>query len=114
MAIAAISERVAAGAAWLDNHVPDWRNKVEVRNLEMDSTCNCVLGQVFEDEGAAQDDWETSLSGFAVGEIIAEQEGLDVSELGFDTMGLPVSGYATQAEEFEALRQEWIRVINSV
>lgn len=38
--------RVQAGAAWLDDNVDGWRGSVDVNTLDMESPCNCVLGQL--------------------------------------------------------------------
>lgn len=42
-----LRERVLAGAAYLDEKVPDWRERVEVNTLELSHPCRCVLGQIF-------------------------------------------------------------------
>lgn len=39
-------EAVANGVAWLDEYVPDWWNHIEVRELDLGSTCKCILGQL--------------------------------------------------------------------
>lgn len=44
------AERVARGVAWLDATVPEWWAKVELLGFNINSPCNCVLGQVFEPE----------------------------------------------------------------
>lgn len=46
-----ITERVAAGAAWLDEQRPGWwqdgPDGIDLGGLDMDDACLCVLGQVF-------------------------------------------------------------------
>lgn len=42
-----IAERVAAGAAWLDEHYPTWWEKIEISTLNVASCHHCVLGQVY-------------------------------------------------------------------
>jgi hypothetical protein len=37
--------RVEAGAAWLDERIPDWYTLIDLEELALLSTCNCVLGQ---------------------------------------------------------------------
>lgn len=46
-------DRVLAGAAWLDIQIPDWRERVVINDLQMDDTCRCILGQVFQPEARA-------------------------------------------------------------
>ena len=41
-----IAERVAAGAAFLDEHEPGWADRVNLKRLYIGSTCNCMLGQL--------------------------------------------------------------------
>lgn len=82
-----ISERVARGAAWLDENKPEWWRRVSLIELEMASPCRCVLGQVFGDF------------------YLAPLNNPDVYEMGFDLR--------VQAEpgEWLALTGEWDRVI---
>lgn len=42
-----IIERVARGAALLDERVPGWETKINVRELRLGSCVHCVLGQLF-------------------------------------------------------------------
>lgn len=41
------AERVAAGAAWLDEHRPGWVDKIRITRLDLSSCTQCVLGQVY-------------------------------------------------------------------
>ena len=38
-------ERVALGAAWLDDAHPGWRDRVDIDRLDVGDSCDCVLGQ---------------------------------------------------------------------
>lgn len=40
-------EQVEAGIAFMDKHLPRWRNRVDVDSLDLMDTCDCVLGQIF-------------------------------------------------------------------
>ena len=93
----AVRDRVEAGVAWLDQHDPGWwkvdqpghgtdGGPIDLDQLNMRSTCNCVLGQ-------------RNGSFFDV-PITLDQ----AVEFGFDTAGGGL-------EEFEALGEEWTRVI---
>lgn len=42
-----ITERVARGAALLDAKCPGWWRNIALGKLQMASSCDCVLGQVF-------------------------------------------------------------------
>lgn len=44
-------ERVSLGVAWLDGAEPDWREKVDVEQLDIGSARQCIGGQVFEGRG---------------------------------------------------------------
>lgn len=51
--------RIIAGAAWLDSVDPHWWREVVPNMIEMQSTCNCVLGQIVGDYAAAITDSST-------------------------------------------------------
>jgi hypothetical protein len=98
-----VAERVAAGAAWLDEHEPGWETLMNVLDLDMSVGCRCVLGQLYA--AAAEDsNWEDGFShGVAAHDISSDQ----CIALGFDTHPLgPVN-------EFAALTAEWRRVITA-
>jgi hypothetical protein len=40
-----ITERVAAGAAFLDEHDPEWWREIDLDALDLSETDRCVLGQ---------------------------------------------------------------------
>jgi hypothetical protein len=42
-----IAERVNAGAAWLDEHRPGWRNRIDIDTIDVASVRCCPLGQVY-------------------------------------------------------------------
>lgn len=44
-----IRERVAAGAAWLDQHRPGWPLRIDLITLDVRYPEYCVLGQEFDD-----------------------------------------------------------------
>ena len=41
-----IAERVAAGAAFLDERKPGWDGQISLYHLNIASDCNCILGQL--------------------------------------------------------------------
>ncbi|SCL32131.1 hypothetical protein GA0070616_4393 [Micromonospora nigra] len=73
--------RVGRGVAWLDQHHPGWHDLVNLRELDMDDSCGCVLGQVIGDFWAAPLTWAEAVShGFQARngeEFDAEVEVLD-------------------------------------
>jgi hypothetical protein len=44
-----ITERVAAGAAYLDEHHPGWVERIDLSKLNLGECGHCVLGQLFGD-----------------------------------------------------------------
>ncbi len=42
-----IEQRVEAGAAWLDQHRPDWWREVDTDTLDIDDCHRCPLGQLW-------------------------------------------------------------------
>lgn len=71
-----IAERVAAGAAWLDEHRPGWDQRIDLETLDLGDPCHCVLGQEYGNYGdspeeirwerrpAGEDVWVAPLFGF--------------------------------------------------
>jgi hypothetical protein len=53
-----IAERVARGAALLDDNRPGWWQdpRLDAATIDSISTCDCVLGQLFDDEDEEEDD----------------------------------------------------------
>lgn len=88
-----VSERVAAGVAYLDEQAPGWRDRVNLDRLRMSHCEDCILGQIYGDYWDAPIFREEDGNGFAV------TIGVDAS------MGLGMS------EEFAALGAEWRRVL---
>lgn len=42
-----IPPNVKRGAAFLDEHLPNWRRVVDRERLDLGSSCDCLLGQMF-------------------------------------------------------------------
>jgi hypothetical protein len=43
-----IKERVKAGAALLDREEPGWEQRINLETLNLEESCCCVLGQLFQ------------------------------------------------------------------
>jgi hypothetical protein len=43
-------DRVARGIKFLNATIPDWHNKIELRDFNFWEPCNCVVGLVFRDQ----------------------------------------------------------------
>jgi hypothetical protein len=43
----ALDPRVLAGAAALDEKVPDWADRIDLKKFQIRNTDSCVIGQVF-------------------------------------------------------------------
>jgi len=39
--------RVARGVALLDERLPGWRDRIDLKKLRLDNACFCVLGQLY-------------------------------------------------------------------
>ena len=46
----ALSKRIQAGIALLDEQVPDWCERIDLETLDLFSGRRCVLGQVYADK----------------------------------------------------------------
>ncbi len=97
-----IAERVARGAALLDEKLPGWWQRIDLEALTMRDTCMCILGQLFgNEEDRLEDDgyWQ-----------------------GLHDLNIPRFGAAHAAEygfadedpfAYEALDVEWCELIES-
>lgn len=100
-----IKERVARGAARLDEVKPDWRSSVNVSRLDMEDSYQCVLGQAFWSYGHGLVCLEIQAGEGSVGHgfILASTEMVDLYpealERGID-------------EEQEILTALWVEEIN--
>jgi hypothetical protein len=74
-----IADRVATGAAWLDEQTPGWIDRIDLDRLRLGDGDLCVLGQIYGSFGAVR--------GFAYGATSARVPFLthsDCCALGFD------------------------------
>jgi hypothetical protein len=84
-----IRERVAKGIALLDSRIPEWRENVDVDRLEIYSTFDCVLAQVFGGYG----------------------EGLALLGIRTDMLAASFGFEAYEHEEFPEITMEWKRAL---
>jgi hypothetical protein len=98
--MATIAKRVAAGAAFLDKHEPGWVERIDLDRLNLNHTCNCVLGQAFADKSEWSNRYYDSGYDYARARFRLLRGG---AGFGFDT--------ADDYEPYEPLAAEWKRVI---
>ena len=93
------TERVAKGAALLDEKRPGWVDRIDLDTLDIDNCEDCVLGQAFEAE--VHDDENC---GYTDGlEALGIPSGRPEEDFGFD---------AHRADQ-ASLTAEWKRVITA-
>ena len=122
---ARIETKVARGARWLDEVVPDWWKRIDVDNLDLSDGYECICGQLFREEGAARKEsgynyawnslfaqanaWITglvkSLDPDATADEIEERRAKVAASLGFDNWD--------RRNHYSALQREWKKVIKS-
>lgn len=98
-----IADRVAAGAAYLDEHIPDWVRLITVERLDISSGCRCILGQLHAEDYPYPGEMPGE-AGMQPGDANRTRiaMGFEVdSDLGDDRAGL----------EYGWLTDEWARVI---
>lgn len=113
------AERVARGAALLDEQRPGWWERTDVVRLDMTDGCGCILGQEFQAEwedlgGPDNGGQNVAPSPYIIGaeHLLRAWDGegdLDTTRWavthGFDAT------FQNQGADFVALRAEWVRVI---
>lgn len=100
-----IAERVAAGAALLDERGPGWAGRIDPGRLAIHSRCRCVLGQLYPCEA------NPGLS-YSEGRKRLRLSQPQAQALGFDTItttGAP----AENDKEYAELTAEWKRAIEA-
>jgi hypothetical protein len=107
--VSTIAERVAAGAAWLDEHEPGWVDRIDTDRLDLSSRCRCVLGQLEMPLLAAAD----ADDAFEIGVERRQLSIYTTSLLGFDRCpwGLPIQTYAETEAEYDQLTAAWRELI---
>jgi hypothetical protein len=108
---ATITQRVAAGAALLDEKLPGWDKDIDLGRLDLGSPCRCILGQLHYDADRPARSFDAGLGSLGLFPHTT------AVKLGFNA-SLP-QPYAEDAEdvedpedaEFAALTGEWRRLI---
>lgn len=77
-------DRVARGAALLDEQVPGWERRIDPDRLDVTSACGCILGQVF----GSYDDGCRQLQLGVTDDELFEVDTLEAARHGFETYGL--------------------------
>ncbi|GAA4626729.1 hypothetical protein GCM10023196_036150 [Actinoallomurus vinaceus] len=99
-----IPERVAKGAALLDEKLPGWHDRIDLDQLRLSSPCNCILGQTWDGEVEHGDDPFF----LHANRLFGRESGVHVEAAhGFNSVH---SGRAAR-EEFGELTAEWRRII---
>jgi hypothetical protein len=100
-----IPQRVARGAALLDEKLPGWHERIDLDRLDLASSCDCVLGQEFADHSDAKADVDP----YAVGLDKLDLWGFEAAEDGFESYSEHDDDEADA--DHAALTAEWKRVI---
>lgn len=98
------AERVAKGAAFLDERQPGWRDHIEIMRLDMRSGCDCVLGQL--DDRKTEAGWGLTLDRFDLTRATS-------AALGFDLPEWRMQSTDERAAEWDELEREWLREIQA-
>ena len=89
--VPAVEKRIAAGARFLDERRGlTWRGLVDIETLDIESPCDCILGQLFDHFKVGCD--ELGIKPFRA------------ARLGFNVMDLD---NPSSAREFRALTRGW-------
>jgi hypothetical protein len=89
------SEAVQNGVEWLDAHIPDWYDFIDVDNLNLRNGYCCILGQLFSVPNETTSGFVIALNAFEI------SLGCSI-EMGFE---------ATNLDNYDELYDEWVKVI---
>lgn len=98
-----VEERVANGVRWLDENAPEWRSKVDPAQLDMISSCQCVLGQVYE--AVAEAAGRSYGYWYVLDEIVQPPDG-DSANAWARVHGF-TAGFLAGDDEWRALESAW-------
>jgi hypothetical protein len=104
-----VAERVAAGAALLDENVPGWHAMIDVETLVVRNVQECILGQLFRPTS-----YEHYSSGYDRALNILELSECDCCAKDGESSpayGFTIEDGANVDSEFNALQEEWERLI---
>lgn len=87
--MATVAERVQKGARLLDRTRPGWERLINLNDLRLESTCNCVLGQLYGDYGKGVEE-------------LLHGDDYKAGNCGFNASG---------GIRYTALTREWLRTI---
>lgn len=105
-----IEPRVALGVALLDKTLADWDERIDLEQLNLRDTCDCILGQEFYSHPDAEfDAFGNSPFDIGLRELFADERnpGRAAIAHGFDAAD------ALSLTEYDELTAEWIRVIEA-
>lgn len=109
-----MDQRVALGAAWLDEKRPGWRDQISLTELRMEQCAKCVLGQVFSDFAHVYE-WGEGYR-YALNRLMPSTSGPQsfAVEHGFNLPCLDaceVEDFEVREDQWLALRDAWVRLI---
>lgn len=98
-----VTERVVAGAKFLDEHMPGWEKRVNLDELEMSSECLCILGQ------------QNGSYGQVAESLGLDPDGKQATDLGFleSTLGDVNANLHAVLAEYHALDDAWHDLITA-
>ncbi len=103
-------ERIARGAAFLDERAPGWRQRIDLEKLELSSCVACVLGQV--SANADPYGWREVRLGFGLDFESAEDHGFALSDDEYETVMEAIES-ADDMDVYDELTSEWRQYIEA-
>lgn len=104
-----ITERVAAGATWLDQNKPGWIERIRLNALSLNECEECVLGHVFGDY------WRAPLADSNPNESMqaTDEHNLRAAAMGFTIEASEYNKFLNRGgdDPWSALQAEWYRLI---
>jgi len=98
-------EQIAKGAALLDEKWPGWENVISLDTLDIGSSCDCIIGQLYP----GQEFPAVTYNVFPIGDLMSRV--CKMREYGFatDCHGL---NYVERDLMYADLTDEWVECIN--
>ena len=105
--MSAVDERVARGAAFLDETRPGWDRHIDLDRLSLRSACDCVLGQLDDEPRHA---WQETVEAFGL-----DFEDSQECDLGFSLPSVTVADadWPAGARGWRELTEAWRALITA-
>ena len=109
--LAPIPDRVEAGVRLLDQVIPGWWRRIDLEWLDLNSGCDCVLGQLFSHAAGCDEPYVTGLAALDLDAGYSEID--DAARCGFHVTVDVAPDIDLADDEYDRLTAAWANRIEA-